>query len=176
LGAWSARVLEETDMTTAERTFRTLLRTIGSLRRVMEPYFAGFGISGPQWAVLRNLHRAEEEEKKDLSLRELGDRLLIRPPSVTGVVDRLERLGLVARSQTGDDRRVRRVRLTPAGHALVKRILAVHAKQVQAVMSGLSQREQVELRALLERLETRLRAMSGGAGEPPTRGRESPRQ
>src|SRR5437588_12552015 len=82
---------------TTEQTCRALLRTLGLLKRVMEPYFARFGISGSQWAVLRTLLRAEAEGRKQLRLTDLGNRLLIRPPSVTGVVDRLQRMGLVAR-------------------------------------------------------------------------------
>src|SRR5215208_6059693 len=95
-----------------EGAFRALLRTLGLLKRVMEPYFARFGISGSQWAVLRTLHRAEEEGTAELRLTGLSDRLLIRPPSVTGVVDRLERQGFIERSVAADDQRAKNVRLT----------------------------------------------------------------
>ena len=62
-----------------EMAFRSLIRTLGLLKRVMEPHFARFGISGSQWGVLRTLHRAQEEEGLvDLRLIDLGDRLLIR--------------------------------------------------------------------------------------------------
>src|SRR5690242_17939380 len=75
-----------------ERAFRDLVRTIGLLERVMQPQFARFGISGSQWAALRALHRAEQEGHEGLRITDLSDRLLIRPPSVTGVIDRLERI------------------------------------------------------------------------------------
>src|SRR5919108_5259971 len=87
----------------AEGAFRELLRVLGLLERVMQPYFAQFGISGSQWGVLRNLHRAEEEGLPGLRLTELSDRLLVRPPSVTGAVDRLVRAGLVAREASVSD-------------------------------------------------------------------------
>src|SRR6516165_1881415 len=80
-----------------ESTFRELVRTFGLVERVMQSHFARFGISGAQWGVLRNLHRAEQEGLPGLRLTDLSDRLLIRPPSVTGAVDRLERAGLVDR-------------------------------------------------------------------------------
>src|SRR5207247_10326817 len=89
----------------AEGAFRELLRVVGLLERVMQPYFAQFGISGAHWGVLRNLHRAEEEGLPGLRLTDLSDRLLIRPPSVTGVVDRLERAGLVSRGESTIDLR-----------------------------------------------------------------------
>src|SRR5438045_9539495 len=83
----------------AEGAFRELIRTYGLVERVMQPYFAGFGISGSQWGVLRNLHRAEQAGQTGLRVTALSERLLIRPPSVTGVVDRLQRAGLVARAE-----------------------------------------------------------------------------
>ena len=63
----------------------------------MQPYFARFGISGAQWGVLRQLHLAEQEGLAGLRQTDLSERLLVRPPSVTGVVDRLERVGYVQR-------------------------------------------------------------------------------
>src|SRR6185436_902328 len=88
-----------------ESAFRSLVRTFGLLKRVMEPYFAQFGISGSQWSVLRTLHRCREDGEAELRLSELGNRLIVRPASVTGVVDRLERMGLVDRVIAPDDQR-----------------------------------------------------------------------
>src|SRR5260221_14750774 len=99
--------------------WRELLRVFGALERVMHPYFARFGISGSQWGVLRTLHRAESEGLTGLRLTDLGDRLLIRPPSVTGIIDRLERVGLVVRDGSPEDLRAKLVRLTGKGRQIV---------------------------------------------------------
>src|SRR5579871_4812252 len=138
--------------TTAEAAFRSFIRTFGLVERAMESHFHAFGISGAQWGVLRNLHRAESEGGGGLRLTDLSQRLLIRPPSVTGVVDRLEEAGLVLRASVADDLRAKRVALTAAGRALVERVLAVHARQVARVMGGLTGEEQRELNRLLTRL------------------------
>src|SRR6185369_9612317 len=110
----------------------------GLLERVMQPYFGRFGISGAQWGVLRNLHRAEQEGRAGLRLGELGERLLIRPPSVTGVVDRLERLGLVARSDVPGDGRAKEVGLTPEGREVLDRVLAEHPGRMEMLLAGLT--------------------------------------
>ena len=136
----------------AEITFRDLIRVIGLVERVMQPYFSRFGISGSQWGVLRNLYRAAQEEHPGLRLTDLGDRLLIRPPSVTGVVDRLERAGFVVRGGSPTDLRSKRVRLTTKGRQLVDQIVAVHGAQIEAVLGGLKPSEQAELHRLLSRL------------------------
>src|SRR5438132_11856899 len=140
----------------AEGTFRELLRVLGLLERVMQPYFAQFGISGSQWGVLRNLHRAEQDGVPGLRLTDLSDRLLIRPPSVTGVVDRLERGGLVVRDGSPFDMRAKQVALTAKGRELVERILTVHGRQIETNLGVLSVPEQTELHRLLSRLEQHL--------------------
>jgi DNA-binding MarR family transcriptional regulator len=131
------------------KTFREFIRAFGLVERVMQPYFARFGISGAQWGVLRNLHRAEDEGLHSLRVGELSDRLLIRPPSVTGLIDRLERAGLVRRLGLRGDLRVKHVRLTPAGRQLVRRVLAVHEQQIARVLGGLSSSDQSALHRIL---------------------------
>lgn len=146
--------------TATEAAFRSLVRTCGLLRRVQEPYFQRLGISGAQWGVLRVLHRAEEAGQSGLRLAELSDRLLIRPPSVTGVVDRLERMGLVSRQAAADDLRAKQVRLTPSGRQLLERSLVSHGQRTQSLMSGLSAAEQESLHASLEKLCAHLAALA----------------
>ena len=147
-----------------EQTFRALLRTLGLLRRVMEPYFARHGISGSQWAVLRTLARAEDDGLRQLRLTDLGGRLLIRPPSVTGVVDRLQKLGLVARVPSPTDQRVKNVSLTAAGRKLVRRVLQHHPEQVRSLLAGLNALEQEELHRLLGRLGSHLEELGDDSG------------
>src|SRR5947209_2656916 len=137
---------------TEENAARSLVRAFGLLERVMQPYFGRFGITGSQWGILRTLHRAEREGLPSLRVTDLSDRLLVRPPSVTGAVDRLERAGLVSRDASPDDLRAKEVRLTPRGRRRLDEILAVHADQVDQVLGGLSRAEQAKLQRLLNRL------------------------
>lgn len=146
--------------TIAVRTFRELLRTYGLVERVMQPYFGRFGISGSQWGVLRNLHRAEAEGLAGLRVTALSERLLIRPPSVTGALDRLERAGLVAREGDPTDQRAKCVRLTAAGRKLVQNVLKAHEQQIEAVLAGLPAADQVHLHRLLTRLGRHLEALA----------------
>jgi DNA-binding MarR family transcriptional regulator len=142
--------------------FRELIRIFGLLERQMHPYFARFGISGAQWGVLRNLYRAEEEEGLGgLRLTDLSERLLVRPPSVTGIVDRLERVGLVQRDSVSSDLRAKQVSLTAQGRSVVRRVLAVHPDQIAYVMGGLSTREQADLGRLLYKLRLHLLELDG---------------
>src|SRR5437016_8677366 len=121
-----------------ETAFRALIRTFGLLERVMQPYFARFGISGAQFGVMRTLQRAEQEGLPGLGVTDLSERLWIRPPSVTGVVDRLVRDGLVTREALPADRRVKQIRLTPKGKQRVGQVLEVHSRQIEKILAGLT--------------------------------------
>ncbi|HEX8325438.1 MAG TPA: MarR family transcriptional regulator [Tepidisphaeraceae bacterium] len=141
------------------------------VRRVMDPYFARNGISAAQWAVLRNLHCAEGSGEASLRLADLGNRLLVRPPSVTHVVERLRVAGLLVRETSPSDHRAKCVRLTDGGRELVERVLGQHGRQVSNVMSGLNRTEQATLCALLDKLNTHLEHVAPteyGSGDHPT--------
>lgn len=145
------KTLSYKSLAPADNPLRELIRTFGLLERIMQPYFARFGISGSQWGILRNLHRAEEEGPRGLRLSELSQRLLIRPPSVTGLVDRLVRAGLVARDGSTADLRVKEVQLTRIGRRLVERVLEGHQNQVDILLAGLGDDDQKDLMRLLSK-------------------------
>jgi DNA-binding MarR family transcriptional regulator len=146
----------------AEAAFLSLIKTLGLLKRVMEPHFAQFGISASQWGVLVTLHRCGSgRNESELRLTDLGDRLIVRPASITGVVDRLQRMGLVDRSASPSDHRAKNVTLTESGRQLVSRVLEHHPAQMQRVMQGLSDCEQADLQRLLDKLVSHLEPMSG---------------
>src|SRR6266478_763238 len=149
----------ESSISLTDNPLREFIRVEGLVERVMQHYFARFGISGSQWGLLRTLHRAEEEGQSRLRLTDLSDRLLIRPPSVTGAVDRLERAGMVLRDHATVDQRSKLVGLTPKGRQLIQRILSVHAQQVARVLGGLSKKEQAEFHRLLRRLGQHLEGL-----------------
>jgi MarR family transcriptional regulator, organic hydroperoxide resistance regulator len=86
-----------------------------------------------------------------LPMNELAAVLACDNSNVTGLIDRLEARGLVARQPSSEDRRVKHVMLTAAGRRLRKRMLDRVARPVPGV-DGLSVAEQRQLRDLLRRL------------------------
>src|SRR5262249_60603237 len=92
-------------------------------------------------------------------LTALSRRLLIRPPSPTGAVDRLERAGLLTRDRSTDDGRAKLVGLTPKGRRLVERVLAGHREQIDSVLGGLTPDQQAQLQQLLDQLGRHLEGL-----------------
>src|SRR5262245_45672528 len=134
----------------------------------MQPYFARFGISGSQWGILRTLRRAERKGSSALRVTDLSERLLVRPPSITAAIDRLERLGLATRAASTTDGRAKEVRLTARGRARLERALAGHAAQIDAVLGPLSRAERTELQRLLDQLGHHLKGLLDQAEIAPT--------
>ena len=97
-------------------TMQSLRRIIKSLQDYSQTVYSHFGITGPQLWVLKTLHQNDS-----LPLGELSKGMYLNPSTITGVVDRLERKGLVSRGRNEKDRRVVKVQLTPKGTELVKR-------------------------------------------------------
>jgi DNA-binding MarR family transcriptional regulator len=148
--------LDKASPAVTEAVLHSLLRIWGLLRQVQEPYFAQFGISASQWGILRVLQRAADKGENRLRLTEMSRRLLVQPPSVTGVVDRLERQGLVKRLTSARDLRVRKLSLTPKGRALMARVLAGHEQRTRRLFAALPARDQANLLSLLQQLEGHL--------------------
>lgn len=61
----------------------------------------------------------------------VAERLIMKPHSATGLVNRLEGLGLITREVASKDRRRAVLHLTPKAYALLDALSAVHREEVQ---------------------------------------------
>src|SRR5947207_6305682 len=90
--------------------------------------------------------------KGPLPVNTIGPKVWLTPGSISVAVDRLVKKGLVSRKDHPDDRRVRRVELTPKGRALISRGFGEHAAAMEDVANVLSKRERLTLLRLLKKL------------------------
>ena len=87
------------------------------------------GMTRAQWVILARLER-----QPDLSQNELAAVAEVTPMTIARLIDRLEALGLVKRCVDPKDRRIWRLRLTPAAAPLLDEIKEMRAK-LHAVMT-----------------------------------------
>jgi MarR family 2-MHQ and catechol resistance regulon transcriptional repressor len=118
------------------------------------------GLSTAAFNVLMILSRRGEE---GCPMHELGELLLVSRANITGLVACLERRGLVERAVHAEDRRVRLVRLTGAGGALLEGMLPRHYGEVRCAMRVISDREKAELSRLLTKLRRGVQRTTTGA-------------
>lgn len=97
---------------------------------------------------------------------ELTRQLLVTAGNLTGIVDRLEREGLVRRVPHPADRRAIRLTLTRRGRRVVRVTQPVHHRAIARLMGMVPQRDVRRLRALLGRLHARLELSLDGAHKP----------
>jgi MarR family transcriptional regulator for hemolysin len=114
---------------------RELLFTISDVGRLLRTYAdqkaRRFGQTRAQWAVLLRLERREGLKQSDLA-----EDLDIQPITLTRLVDRLCDNGLIERRPDPNDRRAKRLYLTPAARPLLDRISAQVEGLAETVLAG----------------------------------------
>src|ERR1039458_5640760 len=101
------------------RALMELLRTADAVWNASRIFFERWDLSPSQFNVL-NLLRFNPA---GLSQTDLSRQLIMHRSNVTGLVDRLEKRGLVARQEVAADRRAYSVVLTAPGTRLLREIL-----------------------------------------------------
>lgn len=115
--------------------------------RRLSAKLASHNVTPPQWGVLVALW-----EQDGLSLSELAHRSFFDGPTMTGIVDRLEKAGLVERRRDNADRRVISVYLTEQGRALQSILPDLSDDANREAITGLSDAQIAEFVRTLRRV------------------------
>ncbi len=126
-----------------------LLRVSKRLLGFFLEVFTDQGISPGKYSVLCELL----SERAPVSPSYLAERLGVSRPTVTGLLDGLCRQGLVDRTFDEEDRRRVSVRLTSEGDRFIRTLLPDQYGIMADVMEPLSDRERMQLRRILAKLE-----------------------
>lgn len=136
----------------AQEVLLSLARTTDQLLIYCERLIREYGLTGPQYNVLRILRG----EGKPLPILEIGSRMIQVVPGITGLVDRLGDAGLVRRERSTTDRRVVYVSITDKALRLLGKLdqplLELEGRLVKCLSSG----EQQELIRVLEKVRGHL--------------------
>jgi DNA-binding MarR family transcriptional regulator len=131
-----------------------------------------FDTTLPRFDVLAQLEHAEREGEGEgegkpdegLTMSELSRRLMVSNGNVTGLIERLDREGLVSRARAANDRRRQVVRLTSAGRRAFRTMLPEHSAWVMSMFSGLTAGERRRLYELVGKLKGSVMAGDGARG------------
>ncbi len=88
-----------------------------------------------------------------LKMNELSRHLMVTGGNVTGIVDPLEKEGLVERTPEPADRRAWRIRLTKAGRKAFAEMARAHEGWIVELLGGLPRREHAEIYKLLGKMK-----------------------
>jgi DNA-binding MarR family transcriptional regulator len=124
---------------------------VGSIRRLIRAVSIDsvkmsrkFSLTAPQSGVMRSLNA-----RGPISSADLSRELCVTPSNITGIIDRLEKKGLVSRIRREDDRRVVLIRLTENGASLAEGLPDPIETRLISALSGLKPAKVRELRDAL---------------------------
>jgi DNA-binding MarR family transcriptional regulator len=139
----------ENDTRATKEPLRLWLRALSFAsmveRRVRSRLHVDFDVTLPRFDVMAALYDAPA----GLSMGEISRRLMVSNGNVTGIVERLDRDGLVWRRTNPEDRRSQLVRLTDSGRTTFEGMAEAHEGWISAMLSGLSEEEVEQLKYLL---------------------------
>lgn len=123
------------------------------LNRRLAPVFEKAKVTPQQWAVLAAL----ADETSPVTLVALARRLVVTKQNMTGMIARLEQLGVAERQGDPNDLRSSRVQLTRRGRGIVEKLRPAYDEWVRALAGEeVSERELQVLTKTVERLIAQL--------------------
>jgi len=117
-------------------------------RRVLLRFFQSVSITQTQIFTIATL-----AEKAPIRLSMLSKKLSISAPTVTGIVDRLEKLGYVKRVPDRADRRAINVDLTDKGKNIAKKLRATIKRKWKGLLMQLPKRDQENYVRILGKIQ-----------------------
>jgi DNA-binding MarR family transcriptional regulator len=132
--------------------FLHLLRTADEAFRVTEEHFHARGLSQGRFTVLMLLYDKTCGLTHNFTPAQLAEKSGVTRATMTGLVDTLERDGMVTRRPHPEDRRQLSVELTKKGIAFIHSILPEHFRRISTLLSVLSENE----RRTMVRLMTKI--------------------
>lgn len=128
-------------------TWVKLARAFSSVNKRSVENIRRFGLTQPQFAVIELLGHLGP-----LKVGEICNKMLVTGGNMTLVLDNIEKLGLLERIHSKEDRRTINVQLTDKGRDLFNNIFIEHAEHITKILSVLSSEEQRILGDLLKKL------------------------
>lgn len=141
---------EEQNLTEEElslKLFIVLSRALEAVRKQVVKDIKSYELNLSEFAVLELLfHKGEQP------IQIIGKKVLLASSSITYVVDKLEKKGLLERNACPKDRRVIHGRLTDEGERLMQEVFPQHEQAMANIFSSLSIKEKEQAIDYLKRI------------------------
>lgn len=145
--------------TGAVETLLTLQAALHDINRVLDDFFVAYGLTQGRFSLLALLMDAPD----GLMPSELAERAGVTRATITGLLDGLERDGLIKRVAGSGDKRSRVIRMTPVAHGLMEGVLGEYFRRITRWLGGVSGGGR---RTLIGALSTVLDRMNADENEP----------
>jgi DNA-binding MarR family transcriptional regulator len=136
------------------QSWLAVVRAYNLCDAVMTARLAEFGLRVGEHEVLATLATVP-----GVTQQALAARCFVAKSGVSMLLSQMEGNGLVVREADPGDARVKRLSLTPAGHALARKTLKLQATVVEAMAEGASEAELATVAEVMQRVSGRLEAL-----------------
>lgn len=133
----------------AVRLFLTILRAGSDLLNALDGFLEPFGLRHGRWITLVLLMREPDRHARPSVLAEKQG---VTRATMSGLLDGLERDGLVGRVPDPEDRRSALVRLTPAGQACLDAVMPAYYRAIQTLLADVGGEDRAAAQKTLDRL------------------------
>ncbi|BDG31148.1 MarR family winged helix-turn-helix transcriptional regulator [Parageobacillus thermoglucosidasius] len=141
--------LNEKTVVELEKLFRYIAEILKQRGREI---LTQYPITPPQFVALQWLL-----EEGDLTIGELSNKMYLACSTITDLVDRMEKNGLVARVKDQHDRRVVRIHLLEEGERIIEEVIKKRQYDLARVLRSFSDEEIVFLEKCLRKLHQEMK-------------------
>ena len=134
----------------ASKTIIDFKKTHEMLETVFDNHFKKFDISDSKFKLLVILYKSSEG---GLALSEIGNRMQVTKANITGLIDRLERQGLVKRIRRNDDRRKILAVITEKGRKFTENLMQRYREWSNEMIEVLDDNEKEQLIHIMSKLQ-----------------------
>jgi DNA-binding MarR family transcriptional regulator len=132
----------QSDLSLDEKVLMGIVRAAEIFKRNHSAIFRNYGLSFPQYNVLRVLESSKNMQNR---MSDIGRIMLVPGANITGLAKRLEKDGFVIKKSDPDDERVTILEITPKGKRTLKHIENEKDEWLERMLKTLSQNQKLEL-------------------------------
>ena len=137
------------DLSTDEKVLMAIVRAAEMFKRAHSGIFRNYGLSFPQYNILRVLEASRNGQNK---ISDVSRIMVVPVANMTSIAKRLEKDGFILRNSDPRDERVTILKITPKGKRTLKNVEKEKDARLELLLKGFSKKERLDLLIKVKRL------------------------
>jgi DNA-binding MarR family transcriptional regulator len=139
----------KSDLSTDEKVLMAIVRAAEFFKRSHSSVFKNFGLSFPQYNVLRVLEASKNGQNK---ISDVSRIMLVPGANITGIAKRLAKDGFIVKKSDPRDDRVTILEITPKGKKALQKIARQKDHRLKLMLENLSSKQKLDLLDKVKRI------------------------